>query len=253
MTEIKPIVLIPSYNTGDRLLETVEEVLHFWPDVMVVFDGGDDGRRLLKHLGCQVRFVLLEQNRGKGGAVLAGIEALLPEKFTHVLVFDADGQHCAQDIPRFMEALLTAPHCMISGIPVFGPEAPVERVKGRVVGNTFALLETAFRGVEDVLYGMRIYPAKPLLKVMRKRSLGMRYGFDTEASVRLFWDGFGVRHLSTPVTYFQEEEGGVSHFHYVKDNGVLILLHIRLLLEAPLRLLLRGFRCKHVMESLEND
>lgn len=39
----RPAVLIPSYNTGRRLAETVENALTAFPDVWVVIDGSTDG------------------------------------------------------------------------------------------------------------------------------------------------------------------------------------------------------------------
>jgi hypothetical protein len=33
------------------------------------------------------------------------------------------------------------------------------------------------------------------------------------------------------VRYFSAAEGGISHFHYLRDNLALVLLHTRLILE----------------------
>ena len=40
------LVLIPSYNTGPRLLETVTEALTHWNPVWVVIDGSTDGSEI---------------------------------------------------------------------------------------------------------------------------------------------------------------------------------------------------------------
>ncbi|HTT40662.1 MAG TPA: glycosyltransferase, partial [Burkholderiales bacterium] len=37
------LVLIPSYNTGERLFETVREARRRWDPVWVVVDGSTDG------------------------------------------------------------------------------------------------------------------------------------------------------------------------------------------------------------------
>ena len=44
------------------------------------------------------------------------------------------------------------------------------------------------------------------------------------------------RQLPAPVRYFRREEGGVSHFHYLRDNALLAWMHLRLLLGLLLRL-----------------
>jgi len=42
--------------------------------------------------------------------------------------------------------------------------------------------------------------------------------------------------LTAPVKYFSPEEGGVSHFHYLRDNVLLTWMHTRLILEGLARL-----------------
>jgi hypothetical protein len=57
-----------------------------------------------------------------------------------------------------------------------------------------------------------------------------RFDFDTELAVRLFWAGVPPINLSTPVRYFKPAEGGRSHFHYLRDNWLLIRRHTLLVL-----------------------
>ena len=42
--------------------------------------------------------------------------------------------------------------------------------------------------------------------------------------------------LPAPVRYFRPEEGGVSHFNYVRDNALLTWMHLRLFFGFLLRL-----------------
>ena len=71
------LVLIPSYNTGERLQQ------------MAASDPG-------------LRVWVLPQNQGKGSAVLHGLRAAKEAGFTHALTMDSDGQHPADLIPAFM-------------------------------------------------------------------------------------------------------------------------------------------------------
>ena len=63
-----------------------------------------------------------------------------------------------------------------------------------------------------------------------------RFDFDTEAVVRLAWRGVAPLQVAAPVRYLRREEGGVSHFRYLRDNILLIWMHTRLTLESLLRL-----------------
>jgi hypothetical protein len=63
--------------------------------------------------------------------------------------------------------------------------------------------------------------------------------------VRLSWRGLPLRNLAAPVRYFRPEDGGVSHFHYWRDNALLSWMHARLLVGLLLRLpLLLGRRLR---------
>ena len=59
---------------------------------------------------------------------------------------------------------------MVLGEPVFDASAPSVRVKGRKVSNWWANVETLWAGIHDSLFGFRVYPAAPLLRIMRAAS-----------------------------------------------------------------------------------
>jgi len=63
-----------------------------------------------------------------------------------------------------------------------------------------------------------------------------RFAFAPEAAVRLAWAGVPAINLPAPVRYFTPEEGGVSHFKYLRDNALLTWMHTRLFLGFALRL-----------------
>ena len=226
------LVLIPSYNPGGLLRPTVLGALAQWAPVWVVVDGStDESLQVLQELQAeypQLRVIQQPQNMGKGAAVLRGIEQAKAEGFTHALTMDSDGQHPAALIPQFMAASIARPQAMVLGQPVFGPEAPRIRVWGRKISNLWAGVETLGSGVADSLYGFRIYPIAPLIKVMHGQTRMRRFDFDPEAVVRLSWAGVPPVNLPAPVRYYQAGEGGVSHFKYLRDNTLLTWMHIRL-------------------------
>ena len=243
------LVLIPSYNPGPKVFETVAAARRFWQPVWVVVDGSSDGTgQRLQALAAAdpgLRVLLRPRNEGKGAAVLCGLREALAQGYTHVLAMDSDGQHPAEQIPVFMAASRTAPGAMILGEPVFGAEAPRLRVRGRRISNWWANLETLGAGVHDSLCGFRVYPVLPLERVMRRQPWMRRFDFDVEAVVRLCWRGVPPVNLPAPVRYFRVEEGGVSHFRYGRDNLLLTWMHARLfcgfLLRLPM-LVARRFR-----------
>jgi glycosyltransferase involved in cell wall biosynthesis len=234
------LVLIPSYNPGPGVLATVRAARAQWTPVWVVVDGSTDGSaealQALAATDSGLKVIVLPENRGKGAAVLEGITLAAAAGFTHALTMDSDGQHPAELIPAFMAASQAAPARMVLGKPVFGPEAPALRVNGRKVSNGWANLETLWMGIGDSLYGFRVYPIAPLIGIMRGNRYMRRFDFDPEAVVRLCWSGVRPLNLDAPVRYLSAEEGGVSHFKYLRDNTLLTWMHSRLFLGFLLRL-----------------
>ncbi len=253
---MKLLVLIPSYNTGRLLADTVKHALERWNEVLVVMDGSTDGSETAvealqpSHPG--LRLIKQPRNQGKGAAVLRGTEFAAAEGFTHVLTMDADGQHPAEWIPKFIELAESHPEAVLFGKPVFGPEAPQLRVQGRRISNSWAALETLGWGIGDSLFGMRVYPAQALLNAFRGTFFARRFDFDTEIAVRVCWQGVPAVTVPTPVRYLTVAEGGVSQFRYFRDNAVLTWMHARLFLGFVIRLPLLLWRVVKGGNPLKN-
>ena len=234
------LVIIPSYNPGEKVFETVRAAREQWDPVWVVVDGSTDGTaERLEAMGrndAGLRVLVRATNGGKGAAVLDGMLEAQKLGYTHVLTMDSDGQHPADRIGAFMNASAAAPDSMVLGEPVFDASAPGVRVKGRKISNWWANLETLWAGIHDSLFGFRVYPIAPLVREMSAQHWMRRFDFDVEAAVRLSWNGLTPINLPAAVRYFRPEEGGVSHFNYWRDNVLLTLMHSRLFCEFLLRL-----------------
>ncbi len=233
-------VLIPSYNTGGKVLQTVWEAKRAWQPVWVVVDGSTDGTlealQALARDDPDIRVLALPHNQGKGAAILHGLREAGAAGYTHALTLDADGQHPINKIREFMAVSQAHPDALILGLPVFDASAPRVRVHGRKLSNWCAGLETLGAGIGDSLYGFRVYPIAPLREIMERQIWMRRFDFDAEAAVRLCWRGIRPINLVAPVSYFRPEEGGVSHFNYLRDNLLLTWMHTRLILESLLKL-----------------
>ncbi len=226
------LVVIPSYNPGPKVYETVRDARRYWSPVWVIVDGSNDGTREgLERMAAddaELRVIALPQNCGKGFAVLHGIERAAAEGFTHALTMDSDGQHPANLIPQFMSISQANPRALILGEPVFDESAPSIRVKGRRISNWWGNVETLNAGVGDNLFGFRVYPIADLVAVMRRGRWMRRFDFDPEVAIRLVWRGLRPINVPAPVRYLKPEEGGVSHFNYLRDNVLLSWMHTRL-------------------------
>jgi glycosyltransferase involved in cell wall biosynthesis len=227
------LVLLPSYNSGPQLIETIRAALAHWRPVWVVIDASTDGSehealRLAK-TEANLRVIVRVENGGKGAAVLDGLQLALADGFQHCLVMDADGQHPADRIEQFLRLAEENPGTLILGVPLFGPDAPKARVYGRLGGNTFTEIETLWGGIRDSLFGFRVYPVEATVRLMEGIRTARRFDFDTEVAVRLYWQGYRTMNIPVTVRYLTRQEGGVSCFRYLPDNLLLVKTHVRLL------------------------
>ena len=127
-----------------------------------------------------------------------------------------------------MAASRADPSAMILGQPVFGPDAPGLRRAGHGIANLCTRLLAP--GVGDSLFGFRLYPIAPLRREMHRTRWMRGFDFDPEAAIRLARAGIPAIRLPAPVRYLTPAQGGVSHFHYLKDNLRLAAMYARLAL-----------------------
>src|SRR2546428_10275141 len=129
------LVLIPSYNPGERVYETVQAARRVWNPVWVVVDASTDGTaeglRRMAQADAGLRVIALPRNGGKGAAVLHGIELAQAAGFTHVLTMDSDGQHPPELIGEFMAGSAGGPSCNVVGGSVVRAGAAKLRVERR--------------------------------------------------------------------------------------------------------------------------
>ena len=189
-----------------------------------------------------ITLLRLASNKGKGAAVLAGCQHARTQGFTHVLQIDADGQHEPADSKRFIKVSQAEPKAIVSGFPIFDESVPKVRKYGRKITTFWVMLETLSLEIKDALCGYRVYPLDTVETLVERFRPGIRMDFDTEILVNAVWDDVPILFVDTKVHYM---EGGTSHFHYVRDNLILIRLHASMVLKsvkfAP-RLLLRRLR-----------
>jgi glycosyltransferase involved in cell wall biosynthesis len=231
----RPCVLIPTYDNPATVRGVVEAARAHLFDVVLVDDGsGAEGRAVcdaiardgLAHLERRAH------NGGKGAAVKTGFAAARRLGFSHAVQIDADGQHDASDIARFIAEARAHPDALILGRPIFDETQPRARALARKLSVFWARVETGGPVIADPLCGFRVYPLEAALAADAR---GDHMEFDLEIPVRMAWAGTPVRNLPTRVRYLRREEGGVSHFQLGRDNARISWLHTRLVLERARR------------------
>ncbi len=235
-------IVIPIYNHRDAIGGTLARLVVHGLPILVVDDGSDEPtRRVLAMLAAQyagsVTLLRLPVNGGKGAAVMAGMLAARTRGYRHAIQIDADGQHDADDVPKFVAAAQAEPDAVILGRPRFDDSVPKARLYGRYLTHVWVWIETLSLDIPDAMCGFRLYPVDAVCELIDTVSMPTRMAFDSEILVRLHWRGLAFRTIATRVVYPAD---GVSHFDVWRDNVRISASHTRLvagmLMRAPMLL-----------------
>ena len=240
---MKPCLLIPDYDHRDEIGGIVDSLAFAGVPCWIVDDGsGPETRAVLDGLASRhpwVRVHHRERNGGRGAALKTGYRLAWEHGFTHALQLDADGQHAAADVPRFLAAMEQEPRALVLGAPRFDETAPRSRLYGRQLSRAMVWLATLSFDIEDPLCGFRGIPLAETLEVLAAAPTGDHMEFDPELVIRLHWAGVPVRNVPTRVVY---RRGGLSHFDAVRDNARLSAVYARSLGGMLARLPRSGLR-----------
>src|SRR5580658_6922461 len=176
-------IVIPIYNHKDAITATVANLVVHGLPLYVVDDGSDEATQqvlaaLAQQYANQLTLLRLPVNGGKGAAVMAGLRAARAAGYTHALQIDADGQHDAADVPRFLEAARAHPRAVILGRPVYDASVPKSRLYGRYLTHVWVWIETLSFAIRDSMCGFRLYPLDAVCALIDEGNLPTRMDFD---------------------------------------------------------------------------
>lgn len=153
-------IVVPVYNEGHVLDNTVQTMLPFaqkknWKVVFVDDGSTDHSFEILSKWTFvpTVRVCRHKVNRGYGAALKSGISLV---STPYVITFDADGQHCIEDIERVLEHALQNESDMVVGNRQGAREHSPYRAVGKWIIWQFARLLMPLK-VRDLNSGFKLY------------------------------------------------------------------------------------------------
>jgi len=97
-------IVVPAYNEESQITKVVADLARVSPNIVVIDDRSTDlTAARAKAAGAHVLHHPL--NLGQGAALQTGIDFALREDATHIVTFDADGQHRAEDVPLLLKVM----------------------------------------------------------------------------------------------------------------------------------------------------
>lgn len=211
------VVLIPSYEPTDRLLELVRKLSAMpFSGIVVVDDGsGSNYQPIFREASRLGALVLHHQvNLGKGEAMKTGFRfAIECFRGDTVVCADSDGQHLPEDILRVGNAAGSCPGQIALGCRTFGDGTPLRsRFGNQVTRGVFAVASGV--DVSDTQTGLRAFSyglLEWLLQVPGSR-------FEYEMNMLLEAAERGIRMMQIPIRTVYLDSNRGSHFHPLRDS-----------------------------------
>ena len=212
------VAVIPAFQCATTIAAVVRGVREHLERVVVVDDGSDDATGAgATAAGAEV--VRLEPNRGKGVALLRGIERALEMDPQAVLFLDADGQHDPRDIPTFLAAWDAGRGELLLGSRMGDTDSiPRARYWTNRIGSQVLSWMTGWQ-IEDSQSGYRLLSAA----LLRRMPMAAR-GYAVESEMLIKAANRRARLAQVPIRVIYE--GNVSHYQPILDTSRIALWSI---------------------------
>ena len=204
--------LIPCYFEAKFIRDVASRTHAQLDTVLVVDDGSTDGTESeAKASGVEV--IRHSVNQGKGAAIKTGLRALANRPgVEYILILDGDGQHCPEEIPRFLDAANSTHAQMLVGNRM---EDTVKMPFVRKMTNRFMssqISRVCGRRIPDSQCGFRMLhrvlaPAMADIETTK---------FDYETEMLVVASRKGSEIAAVPISTIYGEE--VSKIHPVRDT-----------------------------------
>ncbi len=224
---MKKLVIIPAYNEGESIYNTVKEIEKAAPDfdyVIVNDCSGDDTRKICVEHG--FHYIDLPINQGIGGAVQTGYLYAYENDYDVAVQVDGDGQHDPSFLEQMADILKKEQADMVIGSRFIERKGFQSSVPRRIGIRYFTCLIRLLTGakITDPTSGLRMI-GKDVIALFA-RSYPRDYP-EPESVVDILCKGKKV--VEIPVL-MRERQGGVSSIRMGKSVYYMIKVTLAILL-----------------------
>lgn len=193
-------VIIPVYNEVEHIREIVKRVqsTKLVKEIIIVDDGSEDGtQNILQELDGKkkVRVILHESNRGKGAAVVTGLEAAEGDV---LLIQDADLEYDPRDYPILLKPIKEGVADVVYGSRFLGGSHRVTMFWHMVANKSLTLMT-------NILYNTILTDMETGYKVFRREVIeGMRikargFNFEPEFTAKILKRNYRI--FEVPISF----------------------------------------------------
>lgn len=219
ISSAQSVVLVPSYQPGEALLDTVNKLLAANFAVVIVDDGSEEKyQTVFDQLSKKVHLLRHDVNRGKGAGLKTGLR-YIQDNFHNstVITADADGQHSVDDIEKMARSYRLHSGSLLLGARTFeNGNIPFKSKFGNLITRKVFSLVTKQR-LRDTQTGLRAF-SQSLIDFML-RVPGERFEYET--NVLLACSSEDIEIVEQPIQTIYENNNAGSHFDPVRDSWAI--------------------------------
>ena len=227
------LVVIPTFNERENIVQLIDRVLELYPqvDVFIVDDSSKDGTADLVRLaqqrhGNRLQLLVRSGKNGRGSAVLEGFKQALAGPYTYAMEMDADFSHRPEEIASFLP-LMEKYDCVIGSRYLPGSEIREWGWK-RTFFSHYANRYARFilrMPLSDYTNGFRCYTRRALEAIEPSKIDAKGYVVLSEVAYQLHKKGMKFGEVPT---LFVNRRRGASNLGFHEINEALFsVLRIR--------------------------
>jgi len=194
---MKTTIVIPAFNEEKRIGKVLKSLLKYPYQIIVVNDGSSDNTsKIVKEFG-KVKLINNKTNLGQGASIRLGIQLALSSKSDIIVTFDADGQHRASEIKKFIKKINAGYDVVLGSRFLKKTKLPLKR---KILLKGSILVERIFLGIKltDAHNGFRAFTSNAARKI-KIRENGMAHA--SEIIYRIKENGLKYSEIPVNIHY----------------------------------------------------
>ncbi|MDD4216594.1 MAG: glycosyltransferase family 2 protein [Bacteroidales bacterium] len=200
--KIKTTAVIPAFNEASRIKDVINKTKKFVDEIIVVNDcSTDKTSEVAKSTGVTV--IDLPYNRGAGFATRTGCDKAIENNTDLIVTLDADGQHCAEDIPNLVNKIIVGKHDIIFGYRIRTKSMPfIKKVGNRLL----IFISYILFGIKlkDALTGFHLFTSEAYPKIRWKSE---KYEFILEYVYNVYKNKLNYTEVKIKTIYVNKTHG----------------------------------------------
>ena len=216
---MKEVILIPSYEPDNRLVDLIDKIDRERFDIVVVNDGSNkEYNKIFDKIKDKVHLISYQDNQGKGYALKKGI-SYIKDKYQKdylIVTMDSDGQHTIEDAIKLCEYTKTHLNTYVLGMRKRNEKTPLRSRLGNSI-TKFVYSVVTHIDLYDTQTGLRAFTYN--LTNFMLNVPGNRFEYEINALLLSPKNGINLHEIKIETIYIDNNKG--THFKTLRDSFLI--------------------------------